>query len=974
MRNWHHNLIQLDQALVLINAKIAADAAAEIAAQKPVTPPFIPTIGVADSGYIEFEGLTTPVNGLNYKALNEGLKKNLGTAEKASLIRKDIANSIAESSAITTILNYVTSSHGISCAGIILGNKNNESGVLLPIKGIAEDAKLMSFSSSIEDCLLGSIDGGKIDRFVKTASILSTEYTKLLYDLKSSTNQYVPSQKECNIINASVAFPRGKEDENQLKVFFNVLKTYGNKGRGTIFIASAGNDYGIDTTNIQGYSLNNYPIIVSASTLDINNNEVVAPYSSDGDRVDLCAPSNNHLDPGKSSSTELGMYSTTRLYSGDLGTDNEVIIKQITNQTAADSLTLADVDCLFPGNCVELGNPDTNNHEIMVIERVDRTLNKIYFSKLRAKTLSPYTLAPTPASGPYPARDAFRVPILKTAMNLEGAYRNLIRVANNKGFGYIGQEVCVIDTSVQSGTNPPRKKYFYTKITGVNPSNLYEIQQSIPAINTGPWEAIPGQIIAHTKPPHKVSGGNTVFTIDNNTNISVFDSFFKDGMVEVVDTTNISQPVVRETMHINSIDKASKTITLAKYNEQDSMVPLSLRSIGYGSYTSRFGGTSAAAPVVSGIVGLLLKANSNLNAVEIKHILKTTADKITGVNNYSPVTNDSKYNYGYSINNKFGAGRINAVNAVQLAIDWQTSTTLQKPKLVIADRDVNGVLDGVAPTDIVDSPDIWLNSETPPLANQNFNELDTSKPQKIYVRVRNQGNRESFKGYDLRVLATFTDDLAPAFPFPDKWCEQEDVRIIAIKEIDPIPANSEQIIKIDLKRIADIWNEWNPEINGKRKNAYLLAHIAPFDGKSEELSLTNIRLNKQLTCKPIIVKYNGIKNKIAYITGSKLNITVDSGIVDKNYDLIMENVLTADLTTFRLKASKKKKNNTVEEVYYKKTAGVWSIEGGIAVDWITFQTPVETPESNTNYTKIKFPHTIKVNNKDTEVKLEIVNI
>ncbi|WP_295094154.1 S8 family serine peptidase [uncultured Flavobacterium sp.] len=974
MRNWHHNLIQLDQALVLINAKIAADAAAEIAAQKPVTPPFIPTIGVADSGYIEFEGLTTPVNGLNYKALNEGLKKNLGSVEKASLIRKDPTNFIAESSAITNILNNTTSSHGISCAGIILGNKDNESGVLLPIKGITEDAKLMSFSSSIEDCLLGSIDGGKIDRFVKTASVLSTEYKNLIYNLKSSTDQYVPSQKECNIISASVAFQKGKADENQLKVFFNVLKTYGNKGRGTIFIASAGNDYGIDTTNVQGYSLNDYPIIVSASTLDANNNEVVAPYSSDGDRLDLCAPSNNHLDPAKNLSIELGMYSTTRLYSGDLGTDNEVITKQITNQTAADSLTLADVDCLYPGNCVELGNPDTNNHEIMVIEKVDRLLNKIYFSKPRTKTLSPYVLAPTPASGSQPARDAFRVPILKTDMNLEGASRNFIRVANNKGFGYVGQEVCIIDTSVQPGTNPPRKKYFYTTITGVNPSNLFEIRQSIPAINTGPWEAIPGQIIAHTKPPHKVSGGNTIFTFDNSTNISVFDSFFKDGMVEVVDTTNITQPVVRQTMHINSINKASKTITLAKYNEQDSMVPLSLRSIGYGSYTSRFGGTSAAAPVVSGVVGLLLKANPNLNAIEIKHILKTTADKITGINNYSSVTNDSKYNYGYSVNNKFGAGRINATNAVQLAIDWQTSTTLQKPKLAIADRDINGVLDGVALTDPVDSPDIWLNSETPPSAGQNFNELDTSKSQKIYVRVRNQGDRESFKGYDLRVLAAFTDDLAPAFPFPEKWCEQEDVRIIAIKEIDPIPANSEKIIKIDLKRIADIWNEWNPEINGKRKNAYLLAHIAPFDGKSEELSLTNIRSNKQLTCKPIIVKYNGIKNKVAYVNGTTLNITVDSGIVDKSYDLIMENVLTTDLTTFKLKATKTKKNTVTGETFYKKTSAGWGIENGIAVDWITFHPAIESPGKDLNHTNVKFPHTIKVNNKDTEVKLEIVII
>lgn len=309
-----------------------------------------------------------------------------------------------------------------------------------------------------------------------------------------------------------------------------------------------------------------------------------------------------------------------------------------------------------------------------------------------------------------------------------------------------------------------------------------------------------------------------------------------------------------------------------------------------------------------------------------------------------------------------------------MAIDWQTSTTLQKPKLVIADKDNNGVLDGVAPTDPVDSPDIWMNSETPPPAGQNFNELDTSKTQNIYVRVRNKGGRESFKGCDLRILVAFTDVENPAFPFPDKWCEQSDVKILAIKEIDPIPAYSEKIIKVDLKRIADIWNEWNPEINGKRKNAYLMAHIAPFDGDPGELSLTNIRSNKQLTCKPIVVKYNGIKNKIAYITGGKLNITVDSGIVDRSYDLIMENVLTTDLTSFKLKATKKKKDNTIEEVFYKKIAGVWGIEGGTAVSWITFQQPTETAGNNPNYTNIKFPHTIKVNNTEIEVKLEIVNI
>jgi subtilisin family serine protease len=969
MRNWHHNLIQLDQALVLINAKIAADAAAEIAAQQPVTPPFIPTIGVADSAYIQFEGLTSPVNGLNYKASNQGLKKNLGSVEKASLIRRDSTFNILLSSGPTITANnliYIpSSSHGTSCAGIILGNELNESNITLPIKGIAEDAKLISFSSSIEDCLLASLED--VDGAIKTASILSDEYSKFIYNLKPSSDPYLPPQKQCNIINASMSFGTKTEDENKLKVFFNALKTYGNKGRGTIFIASAGNTPG-NTTNYQGYSLNNYPIIVSASTLDKNNVEEGASYSSTGNRIDLCAPSDNV-------SVNLGIYSTTNLHCGDVGTNSEIITKKISNQSDVNSLTLSDVEGLFPGNCIELGLSNSNEHEIMVIKDVDRLLKKITFSKPRNKTSPPISIPPVPIGNTNPDLEVFKAPIIKTAIAIEGIKRNQIRVTSNKRFGYPSQEVCIISSTPDPDPlKPPVRQYYYTTITNVNASDLFEVQLSLPLINNAVWEAIPGQTIANTS-TFVVNGENTVFTFPSASNF-VFDSFITDGMVEIVDVTTPSTPKVISVRNIKSIDKRNKTITIDKYKltNGDSKLSISIKSIGYGSYTSQFGGTSAAAPVVSGVAGLLLKTNPNLNAIEIKHILKTTADKITGVSNYRQITSNSQYNYGYIINNDFGAGRVNAENAVLLAKDWQTSTTLQKPKLAIADRDINGVLDGVDDKDPVDSPDIWLNSETPPSAGQNFNELDTSKPQKIYVRVRNQGHRESFKGYDLRVLAAFTDDLAPAFPFPKKWCEQEDVKIIAIKEIDPIPANSEKIITVDLKKIADIWNEWNPEINGKRKNAYLLVHIAPFDGKSDELSLTNIRSNKQLTCKPIIVKYNGIKNKIAYVNGTTLNITVDSGIVDKSYDLIMENVLTSDLTTFKLKVTKTKKNIITGEIFYKKTSGAWGIENGIAVDWITFQPPVESPGKDHTHTNVKFPHTIKVNNTDTEVKLEIVNI
>jgi subtilisin family serine protease len=73
-------------------------------------------------------------------------------------------------------------------------------------------------------------------------------------------------------------------------------------------------------------------------------------------------------------------------------------------------------------------------------------------------------------------------------------------------------------------------------------------------------------------------------------------------------------------------------------------------------YTDEFGGTSAAAPLVSGVVALILGANPNLTKSEVESIIKTTADKIGGVEYDS-----SGFNLEYSY------GRINAKRAVELS-------------------------------------------------------------------------------------------------------------------------------------------------------------------------------------------------------------------------------------------------------------------------------------------------------------------
>ncbi|MEY3367865.1 MAG: hypothetical protein RI973_1020 [Bacteroidota bacterium] len=70
-----------------------------------------------------------------------------------------------------------------------------------------------------------------------------------------------------------------------------------------------------------------------------------------------------------------------------------------------------------------------------------------------------------------------------------------------------------------------------------------------------------------------------------------------------------------------------------------------------------FGGTSGATPIVAGVCALMLSANPDLTAKEVKEILIQTADKIG---------DPSEYTNGHS--RKYGYGRVNADKAVAAAL------------------------------------------------------------------------------------------------------------------------------------------------------------------------------------------------------------------------------------------------------------------------------------------------------------------
>lgn len=108
-----------------------------------------------------------------------------------------------------------------------------------------------------------------------------------------------------------------------------------------------------------------------------------------------------------------------------------------------------------------------------------------------------------------------------------------------------------------------------------------------------------------------------------------------------------------------------------------------------GDYCDDFGGTSSATPTAAGVVALILQKNPALGWRDVQEILIRSATKINPTES-EWVTNAA----GFHFNHKYGAGLLNATDAVNLAAGWTnlaaaTSQTSSQSGLSIAIPDNN---------------------------------------------------------------------------------------------------------------------------------------------------------------------------------------------------------------------------------------------------------------------------------------------
>ena len=858
----------------------------------------------------------------------------------------------------------------------IAGNTNNEFtvlGLLFYLSGLTDIGLKIASPKYIKHMNLG------IDRISLLLVMIKRLRTKEFQDF-INTNQIEYNQAS-SIINLSQAKIRNSEARNEkdrflvfdppnLDDFFLYLMSFSREGRGVIFNIGAGNS-NIDVQENQPLAQYDYPLVVGATAIhddyyESNSStipEQKASYSSTGSQLDIVAPGGG----SSGNYARRKLYSTTIHNCGEFYADSPLKLTVKGVNSAHTILELDNIQGVFKGQHVSIGNrKDENEFEIRYITNVNKNGRKITLNSALYYTKNKLTLNKSKVS----------IAPLFTRLVQDTNDDDIIYVESNRGFAkdqdiYIGSL-----GDGKSGNHTEIKKIEAITIGG---QTVYKV-----TLKDKITQNVTDDIYVIPQPP-----SSSIKTVVSGSSCQLYstEGLFVGGQLSVSGFNS--------TLRIAALEGNKVTFsnfhTLSGLRDNGKTV----QSIGFGNFSSNFTGTSGACPIVSGVVALMLSVKPTLNVLEVKDILARNSDQVDS-NHPSWTDLPDKVFAGQTIkfSNLYGYGRVNAKRTVQVAKDYDHGHR----KLRIRDAIDNNSL-------TINSPDIWVRpgSDIPRSIKQEsgFNrhiqpilkrDLTLNQPQTIHIRVINEGTHlPSIPGGYVRCLLAFTNVDHPNFEFPNQWYqdfeEGQDKNIIWLGDVkmdSPILPNDGNIDNGDYttwnEKIFQInWDTKSPnldwkKINPRGFNAYILVHIAPFDG---EVSLTNMRENKQLTYKRIAPLYAWFRDDTDQhlepstsievpFNGVTINLPFKTKIFGVNHQKINETYLKCTL---------KKTDGSIDEVVrFKHDAGQWEYETQGAPDWILIQnSPIKQDIHIDGYYNLEFECGLFASNQYSKITVEVVD-
>ena len=214
--------------------------------------------------------------------------------------------------------------------------------------------------------------------------------------------------------------------------------------------------------------------------------------------------------------------------------------------------------------------------------------------------------------------------------------------------------------------------------------------------DTGQTLFSPGEL-ATAALAHGVSNGRGgrgtiyVWSAGNGRHLGDYANF--DGYVNAVETIGVGAVGHRGRQSFYS-ESGANVLIAAPSGDGEADQGISTTTLtSNGTYTDEFSGTSAAAPLVSGVVALMLEANPNLGWRDVQEVLIRSARKVDAIS-----TGWSNNAAGFHFHHGYGAGMVDAAAAVTLATSWQNLSAQQSNEsgstvflAPIPDNDAGGV-------------------------------------------------------------------------------------------------------------------------------------------------------------------------------------------------------------------------------------------------------------------------------------------